>query len=373
MVKTLTNALNGSLAVLLAASTGCGGNGSSRSDTINDSLIPAAKLSAGCRATSGLLTASDTYTMPFNDINRTFRLHVPKNYNSASPSPVIIVFHGWGGTQNEFLANATVKSQADQRGYIVVAPLGLGSGSPDSSHNSWSFSGSTTGLDGDDGSGIEGAVCDYTKTANYNYSSCGAIEQNTCAWTQCQQDDVAFTKALVDHINSKMCIATDHVFASGGSNGGMLTWELGQNPLTAPLFRAIAPIIGLPHRGYLAAQGKNEALPVLLITGKSDPTVPPGAWDDTSFTTTTDGDFFYYAGATGITKTWAQALGCDVSTNAVAFDDSYEETDCRTYCSNDQGWPRVLDCRANMAHDYQLSWSWKLVMDFFDQHSFSAF
>jgi len=369
MVKQLKATLYIPLSVMLFA---CGGGSSSNSspDTAIDPVTSSvANPSTGCSATSGLLTASDTYTMSFHGIDRTFRLHVPQSYSSTSPSPMVTVFHGWSGDQDEFLGNSTVRNEADQHGYIVVAPLGLGSGSPDNSYNSWSFSGSTTGLDGDSGSGIEGAICDYNNTADYNYPSCAGIADNSCAWSQCQQDDVEFTVALVDHINSKMCVDTDNVFASGGSNGGMFTWELGQNPLTAPLFRAIAPIIGLPHRGYLGAQGKNEDMPVLLITGKSDPTVPPGEWDDASFTTTTDGDNFYYTGATGITQSWAQALACDVSSNALAFDDGYEETDCRTYCSGDQGWPRVLDCRANMAHTYDFDWSWKLTMDFFDQHS----
>jgi poly(3-hydroxybutyrate) depolymerase len=325
--------------------------------------------SSGCSATNNLLNASGTYSFTFDGIERTFRLHVPGKYNGTTPAPMVTVFHGWGGDENEFLANSTVRREANKRGYILVAPKGLGSGAPDDSNNSWSFSGSTTGLDGDGGNGVSGAVCNYNMTATYTYPSCSGVAQNSCAWSQCQQDDVAFTVALVEYISSKMCIDTNNVFAAGGSNGGMFTWELGQNPQSAEKFRALASIIGLPHRGYLAAKGKPEDMPVLLITGTRDATVPPGEWDDPAFTTTTDGDWFYYTGATAITQSWAQAHGCSVAGDAVPFNDGYKKPDCRTYCSGDQGWPRVLDCRASMGHTYSFSWAWKLILDFFDQHS----
>ena len=370
-----------SLVFLSTLFVACGGGGGSSGGNENngggqpnpgsgDNTGPgAANPSAGCAATTGLLTDSDTYSLQFNGIERAYRLNVPQGYTTTSASPLVMLFHGWGGNQNEFIGNATVTSEAEQRGYILVAPVGLGSSAPDNSWNSWTFSGSASGLDGDGGDEIEGAICDFNNTADYNYPSCDGIAQNSCAWTQCQQDDVAFTAALLDHIAGRMCVDTDNVFASGGSNGGMFTWELGQNPVSAPLFRAIAPIIGLPHRGYLNGKGKNEDMPVLLITGSNDRTVPPGDWEDESFTTTSDGDFFYYTGATAITQSWAQGHGCDVMNSAVVFDAGTSETECRTYCYSDTGWPRVLDCRSDMGHTYQLSWTWPLILEFFSAHS----
>ena len=155
----------------------------------------------------------------------------------------------------------------------------------------------------------------------------------------------------------------------------MFTWELGQNPASAPTFQAIASLIGLPHKGYLGPPGKQDIsgngadLPVLVITGTLDEVVPPGAWEDPSYTTTSNGsDRFYYTGASAITQSWAAAHHCPVSGAAVPFDDGIDETDCRSYCSDDPGWPRVLDCRAKMGHIYNLSWAWPLIMDFFAAH-----
>jgi polyhydroxybutyrate depolymerase len=343
----------------------------------------AATPSNGC-GKAGL--TSGTYTMvdPGSGMTRTFRVHVPTGYNKSTAAPLVAIFHGWGGDESEFLNNKTVTSLANQRGYILVAPRGLGSGAPDSSNNSWSFSGSTTGLDGDGANsavvpGDTNAICDAAKTPDYSYPSCHTVRQNTCSWTQCQADDVAFAVALVAYVEERLCVDTGRVFATGGSNGGMFSWELGQNPASASTFRAIASLIGLPHRAYLGAQGKSVEMPALVITGTMDATVPPGAWDDPSYTTTSNGsDRYYYTGATAITRKWAETNNCSGTGNALPFDDGNAKTDCRRYCTNGSGWsggsvgsgwPKVLDCRARMGHTYNLSWSWKLIMNFFDAHS----
>jgi poly(3-hydroxybutyrate) depolymerase len=159
------------------------------------------------------------------------------------------------------------------------------------------------------------------------------------------------------------------VFATGGSNGGMFTWELGMNPRTATRLRAIAPIIGLPHRGDLRPPGRPGGMPVLLVTGTADHVVPPGNWDDAGFTTTSnDRDRFYYTGATAIIRTWSRAAACAIDGKERPFNTGHDAAQCRSFCAAQDGaWPLVLDCRAPMGHDYQLHWSWKLVMDFFDR------
>jgi polyhydroxybutyrate depolymerase len=274
--------------------------------TLGEAITP----SAGC----GKMLASGTYRITDQNVTRTYRVFVPSAYKPSSAYPLVMVFHGWGGNENEFLGNKIVRTLADQRGYIVVAPRGLGSAAPDSNPNSWSFRGSTTGLaeTGEEGASHTAgtaatAICDPTVTPNYTYPSCKNIARNTCSWTQCQTDDVAFALHLVKEIESKLCVDTTRVFASGGSNGEMFTWELGQNTTSAPIFRAIAPLIGLPHRGYLDMPAKAGGVPVVVITGTHDTTVPPGAWEGTSFTTTSDGSRYYYTGASAITQSWGTA------------------------------------------------------------------
>ena len=53
-------------------------------------------------------------------------------------------------------------------------------------------------------------------------------------------------------------------------------------------------------------------MPAISVTGVRDRTVPPGDWDQDTYTTTSDGDVFYYTGASAITRVWAEAQGCDL-------------------------------------------------------------
>ena len=324
-----------------------------------------ASASGGCGAAA---PSSGSYELPHGGLVRHYQLSLPANYDPARPARLVLAFHGWGGDESEFLGDRTVVEDSSRRGYIVVAPRGLGLGAPDHKNNSWTFRGSDTGVVEDRGTRLP--VCDAAITPDYRYPSCAAKRaQNSCSWTQCQDDDVAFVRALVAHLEATLCIDTHHVFAVGGSNGGMFTWELAANPASAHLFHAIAPIIGLPHRGDLRLPGVRRGLPVLLITGLADNVVPPGQWDDASFTTATnDNDRYYYTGATAVVRRWSEAAGCPTAGPEKPFDTGQSAAECRAYCPGTAAnWPRVLDCRAPMGHDYQLAWAWKLVLDFFDR------
>lgn len=325
---------------------------------------PASATDAGCGRTP---PADGLYTLVHNGVERAYALHLPTTYDAARPQRMVLAFHGWGGDEAEFLGDRDVIDESEQRGYILVAPRGLGSGGPDRRKNSWTFRGSATGVIGL--GATASPVCDTAHTPNYTYPSCqSGRAANTCSWTQCQDDDVAFVVALIDSLRGQLCIDTDHVFAAGGSNGGMFVWELGQNPASAARIRAIAPIIGLPHRADLRPPAKTGLLPVILITGRADRTVPPGRWDDPSPTTTGDDDRYFYTGATAIIRRWSRAAGCPVDGPETTFDTGQHIADCRRYCARSAtGWPAVLDCRAPMGHDYGLAWSWKLVLDFFDR------
>ncbi len=315
---------------------------------------------------------SGSYALDHGGVQRAFSVYVPSSYDPTAPAPLVLVFHGWGGDSGEFLGDATVTGEADARGYVLIAPEGLGPEEAGNQPASWSFRGSTTGLDGDGlnaevpGDSLD--ICDDARTTDYDYPSCAGVAENGCSWTHCQDDDVAFAKALVAEASQSLCIDAGRVYAVGGSNGGMFTWELGQNEVSAATFRAIAPLIGLPHRGYLAPPGRADGMPVLLITGAQDRTVPPGAWEDDAFTTTSDGDVYHYTGATAITRVWAEALGCDTAVDAASIDVGLPELDCRSYCDGGAAWPPLLDCRGEMGHTYGFSWSWPLIMDFFDRH-----
>jgi poly(3-hydroxybutyrate) depolymerase len=317
---------------------------------------------------------SGTTSMTFNGVERQFRIYLPANYSSANPSSLLLGFHGWGGDENEFLSSQIVRDQLDQHNYVMLAPLGLGAEEPGSSPSSWSFSGSISGLDGD-GVNSEVAndsdkICDINTTPDYTYPSCKSAASNSCSWTQCLDDDIGFVANLVAQAEQNLCIDSGRIFAVGGSNGGMFIWDLGRDERTADTFHAIATIIGLPHRGYLAGPIKANGLPVISITGMKDNTVPPGNWSNKSFTTTANGETFFYTGATAIAESWGNALGCDISSPSERVkQDIASNLECRSwnYCEGGNRFPGILDCRgADMGHVYNLDQSWPLIMAFFN-------
>lgn len=329
---------------------------------------PLAVRAAAAPACDGSRPTPGGHVIRHAGIERHYRLLLPPDYDGHRAVPLVLAFHGWGGDEGEFADDPHFAGEATRRGYALVAPRGLGGGPPDAANNSWTFRGSATGV-------VNGRVpepiCDARVTPDYTYASCRArVALNTCSWTQCQDDDVAFVADLLDELERDLCIDRSRIYATGGSNGGMFTWELGMDRRTAPRLRAIAPIIGLPHAGDLRPPGRPRGLPVLLVTGREDPVVPPGDWEAPGPTiTSNDQDRFRYTGASAIVRVWSGADGCPVAGPARRLAQDAGPAECRSYCpASPARAPAVVDCRAPMGHDYGTAWTARLVFDFFDAH-----
>ena len=194
--------------------------------------------------------------------------------------------------------------------------------------------------------------------------------QNGCSWTQCTDDDIAFAVELVETVSNNVCVDTGRVYAVGAQTEGCLfgIWRVMSQ--ARPIFSAIAALIGMPHRGYLDPPVLSRGMPAILITGKNDRDLSPWRLGrQRGFTTTSDGDYFYYTGASAITEVWADAHRCDTTVPPDVFDVGVDDVECRawSYCDGTSAWPPVMDCRHEIGHRYGLSWSWPLILDFFEQ------
>lgn len=341
--------------------------------------------SGGCQLAIENQLSSGKHIFEHGGLDRKFRVHVPRKYDPSTPTKVMLMFHGWGEDEDSLItATKSVRKLADQKNYILVAPSGLsdldtGTNDPWMTYNAWSFRGSSSGV----GPGpANEPICKrptaIKTTHGYNYESCqgkSGKNVNKCAWTHCAADDVDFTRELVAHIKSKLCVDESNVFAMGGSNGGMFTWELGQNPATAPLLRAIAPVIGLPARGYADKKGKDSPMPVLVMSGMKDDTVPPGKWSSEDPTESSDEVGFLYESATKITKVWAEEAGCNTSQERRGVKPRVLKAKgfrCKSWCSDSSSkkMPQVIDCRnAKLGHDYNMGVTMGAIFQFFDAHS----
>lgn len=171
------------------------------------------------------------HTLRSGDLTRSYLLHVPAGLPAAR-APLVLVFHGGGGTPAQTERETRFSELADRERFLVAYPEGIGHG--------WN--------DGRGASTIEAQRLDI--------------------------DDVGFVAALLDDVERRHRVDAGRVYATGLSNGAIFSHTLAIR--MAQRFAAIAPVAG----GIAAPLGKSftPAAPVsaLILQGTADPLVPYG-------------------------------------------------------------------------------------------------
>lgn len=212
------------LLLALATSAGCeSGGGSGPPDDPN--------ASAGCTGGDALYGVGTTAgSIEHDGLTRTFRVHVPPGAAGADPRPIVLMFHGGGGSGQQLeTASSQMDAVADREGFYVVYPDGTGS------IRTWN-----------------GGGC------------CGSAALS-------EVDDVGYVAALLDHLDATTCSDRRRVFASGMSNGAILSHRLGCE--LADRIAAIAPVSGTD---MTASCSPSRPVPTMQIHGTEDGHVP---WD----------------------------------------------------------------------------------------------
>ena len=135
---------------------------------------------------------------------RTYWLHLPPAFDGTTPLPLVIVLHGGGGNGLRAAQMSGMTAKADEAGFLVAYPAGAGQ----SAEILLTWNG--------------GNCCGY------------ALDH--------QVDDVAFIRTLIDDLSARLPIDDRRVYATGMSNGGMMTYRLGCE--LADRIAAIAPVAG---------------------------------------------------------------------------------------------------------------------------------
>lgn len=181
---------------------------------------------------SGAVTSPGSHeqTLSVGGLERKYLVHVPRSYDGAKPVPLLLSFHGGGGSM-EFQADDERYGQisaSEREGFIVVFPNGY--------------------------SRLPGG-----RLATWNAGGCcgPAKERNI--------DDVAFARAIVDTVGKQFNIDRQKVFATGFSNGAMLTHRLACE--ASDVFKAIAPVAGTDNT--LRCNPANP-VSVLIIHARND-------------------------------------------------------------------------------------------------------
>jgi polyhydroxybutyrate depolymerase len=146
-------------------------------------------------------------------VRRSYLLHLPPSHRPGEPMPLLLVFHGGGGTASNIAEHTGLTPAATPRGYAVVYPDGV--------NGHWS-----------DGRAARAGA-----------------------------DDVGFVRLLLDSLRRELPMDPRRVFATGISNGAAIAFRLACDlPGT---FAAIAPVAG-----GLAAELENRcaaASPISLV------------------------------------------------------------------------------------------------------------
>ncbi len=146
-------------------------------------------------------------TLEHGGQTRRYRVHVPRSYQPARPTPVVFSFHGGGGSaeiQSDDRLYGLI-SKSEQAGFIAVFPNG--------------YSRLRSG-----------------KLATFNAGiCCGPARDNGV-------DDVGFVRKIVADLKTRLNVDPDRITANGMSNGGMMSYRLACE--AADIFRAIASVAG---------------------------------------------------------------------------------------------------------------------------------
>jgi polyhydroxybutyrate depolymerase len=158
---------------------------------------------------------------------REYILKMPDDYDSKHPYKLIFAFHARGGNATQVAGSANddyygLVSRAEGQA-IFVSPEGLDAG-----------------------------------------------------WRNSEGRDIAFVKAMLSELGSKLCIDQRRIFATGFSFGGMMSDAIGC--AMADVFRAIAPMSGgVPNADHPYSgcdQVTMHPIAVWMSHGDADTTVP---------------------------------------------------------------------------------------------------
>lgn len=172
-------------------------------------------------------------------LERRYAVHVPPGYGRGQPWPVVIMFHGGGGTARAAMRQTDFAGQADQEGFLAVFPEGT---APDPSRPGRFLGNPQTWNDGSD-------------------RKIGAVERHVA--------DVEFVFAMIADLKKRFNADKRRIYATGFSNGASMTFRIARELST--VIAAAAPVAGAD---WLPGKRPERAVPLLYITGTADPLNP---------------------------------------------------------------------------------------------------
>jgi polyhydroxybutyrate depolymerase len=227
----------------------------------------------------GLGPGSHALAITANGVQRTYIVHVPAAYRPQTPSAIVIMLHGGGGTAKAAMWETQWTLKAEKEGFLAAFPNAM---ARDPAQRS-SFAGNPQLWN--DGS-------------NRFYPG-----QNA-------PDDVGFIAAMLDDLAVRFALDAQRVFVTGFSNGASMSFRVGAE--LPDRIAAIAPVAGAL---WFDPPMFRQPVSMCYITGTADPLNPIEGGVPRLATRTSDA-------VRGKPKPpvrdsilkWAGALGCPLAT-----------------------------------------------------------
>ncbi|PVH97882.1 carbohydrate esterase family 1 protein [Periconia macrospinosa] len=183
----------------------------------------------GCDKSHDFAGSTRTFSLESGGRKRSYRLHLPKNYDKSKKTPVIVAYHGSGGDPESFEKTTRFSEENVNKDMIAVYPAGV--------DKNW-----------------QGPT----------YATPGV-------------SDELFTTDLVTSLKATYCIDPSRIYAAGHSNGGGFVGTLACSPNHGGQFAAFAASSGAFYTDYKGNEGcspSRNLLPFLELHGTNDTVIP---------------------------------------------------------------------------------------------------
>lgn len=162
---------------------------------------------------------------------RSYWIHLPPGYEASRPTPLVLVFHGGGGTGAGAESSTGISRLADQKGFIAVYPQGLPFSQLGGNYTTWAATGPLDSISGG-------------------------------------TDDLLFVSVLLDALQARYCVDPQRIYATGFSAGGAMTAFLTCG-LTGRI-AAFAPFSGDAYQ-FLGGCFPRHSTSIIEFHGAADP------------------------------------------------------------------------------------------------------
>lgn len=260
------------------------------------------------------------------DKPRDYILQVPKGYDHAKPTPVVIALHGLTSNKFDFDKILRLKDECDKAGFLLAVPDGI----PEN------FRGWNAG---------------FFKMAG-------------------DKADVEFIKTILDRIEGEFNVDKKREFVFGHSNGAMMSYYLG-----SVLGDRLAAVAGISGSVGLPNGTKSETIPipksqvsVLLLHGKQDNVVAYKRGDKA---------LLQSLGADESAEWWANQFGLPIKVETVSY---LKECSIRHFGKSEKGAEVTLISSNQGTHEIFGGWygsgreaksgivAWDEIWKFFSEH-----